>query len=367
MHWFEITNASEIPSPALLVFEGRVEENLAEMLYIAGGPGRLRPHIKTHKLPELVRRQMDLGITKFKCATVVEAEMAAGSGATNVLLAYQPVGPSVEQLADLAARHPGTRFGCLVDNEAPLRALSEAAKRDSVRIAVYVDLDVGQHRTGIAPDETAVELYRLVTSLPFLSPGGLHAYDGHLKDPDPELRAAACDAAFEPVKALREQLQAEGLAVPAVVVGGSPTFPIHARREGVELSPGTTVLWDAGNANRLPDLEFLPSVVLLMRVVSKPLPHRLCLDLGHKAVASEMPHPRVIFLNLPAAVPVMHSEEHLVVESPSAIEIPVGACVYGLPWHVCPTMALYDEVYAVRDRQASATWRVTARGRRLSI
>jgi len=367
INWFEITNADDVPSPALLVYEARVEANLAEMLRLAEGPLRLRPHLKTHKLPELIRRQVDLGITKFKCATIAEAEMAAISGALDVLLAYQPVGPHVDRLVELAARHPGTRFGCLVDNPATLAVLSDAAARASASVAVFIDLDVGQHRTGIAPDSSAFELYRSLVALPALTAGGLHAYDGQIHDSDPQARTAACDAAFAPVETLRRRLEQAGLPVPTIVAGGSPTFPLHARRAGVDLSPGTTVLWDAGYAKKLPDLGFCPAAVLLARVVSKPSAQRLCLDLGHKAVASEMPPPRVLFLNLPDAKPVLHSEEHLVVETPAAAQFAVGACVYGIPWHICPTVALHDEVFVVREGAVTGQWRVTARARRLTV
>lgn len=366
MNWFEVTNAAEIPSPALLLFRNRIEANLAEMLRIAGGPERLRPHIKTHKLPELVRRQVELGIIKFKCATIAEAEMAAENGAPDVLLAYQPVGPQIERLLQLAAQYPQTRFGCLFDHADSLAALRRTVRADA-RLKLFLDLDVGQGRTGIQPDAGAFELYREMTRLPWVEAGGLHAYDGHLHDSDPAARAMACEEAFVPVATLRRRLEEAGLPVPTVVAGGSPTFPVHARRDGVELSPGTTVLWDAGYAQKLPDLNFLPAAVLLTRVVSKPAPNRLCLDLGHKAVASEMPHPRAVLLNLPDAKPVMHSEEHLVVETPHAVGIPVGAEFYALPWHVCPTVALHEEVWVVENQRAAARWTVTARRRRLGV
>ena len=129
----------------------------------------------------------------------------------------------------------------------------------------------------------------LIAASPSLEAGGLHAYDGHLNQSDRGERAAACDAAFASVSALREELLREGLPVPRVVCGGTPTFPLHARRADVECSPGTCVFWDASYARMLPDLNFLPAAVLLTRVVSKPSAARLCLDLGHKAVAAEMP------------------------------------------------------------------------------
>jgi D-threonine aldolase len=105
----------------------------------------------------------------------------------------------------------------------------------------------------------------------------------------------------------------------------------------------------------------------LSRVVSKPTPDRLCLDLGHKAVASEMPHPRVVFLNLPDARPVVHSEEHLVLETPQASRFKVGHCVYGIPWHVCPTVALHSKALVVRNGMAGGGWEITARQRVLTV
>ena len=141
---------------------------------------------------------------------------------------------------------------------------------------------------------------------------------------------------------------------------------MHARRAGVECSPGTCVLWDAGYAANLPDLDFLPAAILLTRVISRPAPDRLCLDLGHKAVASEMPHPRVIFPALLEAKAVMHNEEHLVLETPRAAEFPVGSVLYGIPWHICPTVALHRHVHLAQDGVAVETWPVVARARQIT-
>src|SRR6185436_20004725 len=92
--WFSIQNFPDVPSPSLLVYPDRVSENLRRMIVLAGGVNRLRPHIKTHKMPEIIRLQLALGINRFKCATIAEAEMTAACGADDVLLAYQPVGPN---------------------------------------------------------------------------------------------------------------------------------------------------------------------------------------------------------------------------------------------------------------------------------
>jgi D-serine deaminase-like pyridoxal phosphate-dependent protein len=169
------------------------------------------------------------------------------------------------------------------------------------------------------------------------------------------------------VSALRKKLTESGSRVPRVVAGGTPTFGFHAARGDVECSPGTCVFWDAGYGNKLRDLDFVPAALVLSRVISKPGDHRLCLDLGHKALASEMPHPRVSFLNLPDAKAVAHNEEHMAVETERSSEFEVGDCLYGVPWHICPTVALYAEAIVIQNGRAAGAWKVAARDRRLTI
>ncbi len=362
-----LENEVEAPSPALLIYPNRVERNLRRMIAIAGSPERLRPHLKTHKLPQIIALQVGLGITKCKCATIAEAEMAAGAGVTDILLAAQLVGPNVSRFIALQRAFPNVAFSTLVDDPDVLASLSQAAVLAGVTIEVLLDLDVGQHRTGIVPGPEAFDLYQKIGFLAGLRPGGLHAYDGHLHQSNRAERAAACDDAFAGVAALRSELVRIAQAVPRVVCGGTPTFPIHANHEDVECSPGTCVLWDAGYDAKLPDLAFEPAAMLLTRVVSRPLTNRLCLDLGHKSVASEMPHPRVIFPDLPDARAVGHNEEHLVLETARAAEFPVGAVLYGIPWHICPTVALHDRVQVVKGGRITEEWTVTARARRLSF
>lgn len=372
--WHEIRDVAAIPSPALLIYRERVEENVKQMLAMAGGPARLRPHIKTHKMREMLQIQLALGITKFKCATLAEAEMAARAGVSDLLLAYQPVGPNIELVAGLVRAFPRTRFSVLCDDAGLLgqlsktmRGLSRSKKGQGTdaRLEVLLDLDVGQHRTGVTADAKAFELYRLMASSPGVKPGGLHAYDGHVTDSDPATRAAACEAALEPVLALRQQLVAAGLSVPRLVAGGTPTFPMHAREPDRECSPGTCVFWDASYASRFADMPFVPAALVLTRVASKPGPNLLCLDLGHKAIASEMPHPRVEFLNLEDAKFVTHSEEHLVVETPRAAEFNLGDSLYGVPRHICPTVALHAEAVVIENAKSTERWRVVARDRQL--
>lgn len=365
--WMRLADESAAPSPALLVFPDHIEENLRRMIALAGGAERLRPHLKTHKLPQLIALQARLGITRCKAATIAEAEMAAGAGATDITLSTQPVGPNAARLVALICAFPAVAFSTIVDDPGAVDALARVAAAAGVVVEVLVDLDVGMARTGIAPGPDAAQLYRRIAAAPSLRAGGLHAYDGHLRQPVLADRIAAAADGIARVEALATTLRAEGLPVPRLVWGGTPTFPVHSRRAGVECSPGTCVLWDAGYERNIPDLKFLHAAVLLTRVISRPGPGRLCLDLGHKAVASEMPHPRVVFPELPDARAVTHSEEHLVLETAAADTFPVGSVLYGIPWHICPTVALHDRVHVVREGRVADTWTVTARARRLGV
>ena len=267
----------------------------------------------------------------------------------------------------LAQKFPGTKFSAVADDVHAIRALGAAFAAAGRVLELYLDVDMGMQRTGVAPGPKAVELYRLIASTPGLKAAGLHCYDGHNHVMDLAQRTEQCEREWATVESLRAELKAAQLPVPNVVAGGTPTFPIHAKRPDVECSPGTCVLWDFGYSEKLPDMEFLPAAVLLTRVISKPGKNRLCLDLGHKAVAAENPHPRVKFLNLPDAPAVMQSEEHLVVETPRASEFAAGDVLYGIPRHICPTVALHAFVTTVREGRAGERWKVTARERELTI
>lgn len=368
--WYHVVNVAELPSPALLLFADRIEHNLALMLKIARGPERLRPHVKTHKLAPLIRRQLELGITKFKCSTIAEVEMCAAEGAADVLLAMPCAGPSnANRLAKLAKLYPSTTFSTLADDEETVRFIAAAAQQTGVSLGVFIDLDCGMGRTGIKPGNQALFIAKTVRDTPRLQFVGVHAYDGHIHDEALNTRRERCDAAFEPVLAFVRELRGEGLIVKELVCGGSPTFGIHAEHPERTLSPGTTVLWDFGYGDKFAeDLPFLPAAVLLARVISKPTAEHITIDLGHKSVAAENPHPRVRFEQLDGDVPaVMQSEEHLVLDVGHSEAFPIGHALYGIPRHVCPTVALHGEAIVIREGRAAETWPITARNRRITV
>ncbi len=366
---YRIDNPCELLSPSLVIFRDLVRKNLGDMIAMTNGPERLRPHVKTHKMAAIVKMATELGLSKHKCATIAEAEMVAAAGGTDVLLAYPLVGPNLARFVQLVQRYPATTFRAIVDHPDSAESLAVAARDLDRPVPVLVDLDVGMGRTGIDPGEPAASLYALIARMPNLAVDGLHAYDGHINESDVDARRKLVLAVQETTLGLRDRLSRQGLPVPRIVFGGTPSFPTHAGLgvPGVECSPGTIVLHDHGYATRFPDLPFTPAALLLTRVVSRPRPGRLCFDLGHKAVAADPAGPRVHLIGVPDAKVVGHSEEHLVVETPAADRYPIGSFVLGIPTHICPTSALHRRAYVVADGRLVDEWDITARDRVIGV
>lgn len=352
-----VLSQASLPSPALLVFPDRIAANIDRMIAMAGGPERLMPHVKTHKMAPVVRMQTAKGISRFKCATLTEARMLADAGVPDILLAYQLTSPMANAFVDLQREFPASRFASLVDNIGSARLLNDLHAPHGTKARLYIDIDAGMRRTGIAADKAAA-LWEAMKALPHTDPAGLHMYDGHIRDADLATRTQQCDEAFAPVAALAAAIQA-----PEIIAGGTPTYPIHARRKDVTCSPGTCLLWDEGYRTGLPDEDFLLAAQLLTRVISKPQEGHVTLDLGHKAVSAENPITRRAFFPALAQYEVIsQSEEHMVVKTPAADTLQIGDVLYGTPWHVCPTVALYNEALVIENGICTGTWAI-ARGR----
>lgn len=365
--WYMLEKAEDVCSPSLLIYPERIESNIKKMIEIAGGTDLLRPHVKTHKMSEVIRLQIKHGIKKFKSATISETEMAAMCGASDILLAMQPVGPNLKRFFELKQKFESVNISCIADSEEVIIQLSDMARKTGLETYVWLDINNGMNRTGVAPGEKAIRLYERIFDSPMLIAEGLHVYDGHIHDKDPEIRRKKCNDAFSQVESLIEDLQKEGIGYVKIVAGGTPTFPIHALRKGVELSPGTSLLWDWGYGVSFNDLPFLHAAVVLMRIVSKPAKEMLCLDLGHKAVASEMPQPRVKILGLKNYSISDHNEEHMVIRTKEADNYKTGEHLYGIPWHICPTVDRHDTATVVNDHRAEGQWNIEARKRKITI
>ncbi len=368
MNWYEIKNIDSIDSPALVIYKERVKENIFLLKSMVDNDvTHLRPHVKTNKIAEVCAMMMDAGITKFKCATIAEAEMLAMINAPDVLLAYQPVGPKAKRLLQLVQKYTDTNFSCLVDNLKPAEYLSKIFAAENLSLHVFIDVNSGMNRTGTRP-ENVLQLVKEIQSLQNITVVGIHGYDGHVRDTDLGERKNKSDEAFYKVNALAKDIENITKHPVTIVVGGSPTFPVHAKRMNVECSPGTFVFWDHGYKTNFPDEPFEYAALVVTRVISIIDGTTVCADLGHKSVAAENPlQQRVHFLNAEDIVPVGQSEEHLVLKVPDSAAFQPGHVLYGVPVHICPTVALYERVFAVENNISLEEWKVIARDRRISL
>ena len=162
--WFFIRNIAHYDTPTLVLYPDRIRKNIDLAIEMIGDINRLRPHVKTNKIAEVCSLMMEAGITKFKCATIAEAEMLAMINATDVLLAYQPVGPKMQRLMTLIKTYPQTLFSCLLDNKETAEQLALLNAENNTQLSVFIDINVGMNRTGISP-ENALPLMQKIKLL----------------------------------------------------------------------------------------------------------------------------------------------------------------------------------------------------------
>lgn len=362
---------NQILSPSLVVFVERLESNIDRMIEMAGSVDRLRPHCKTHKMAAVVELLVARGITHHKAATFAEVEMLVNAGASDVVLAYNPVGPNIARVVQCAQKWPQLSFSVTADHAAPLKLLADACAEASVTVGVMLDLNVGQNRTGVTPQsDAAFSLYSAIAQASHLRPAGFHVYDGHQHQEDLTERSAAVRHEWPSVTEFRDRCVDARLPVPELLCGGTPTFPVYAQMNdtAIRLSPGTSIFHDVGYGSHFPDLPFHPAAAVVTRIISCPTENRVTLDLGNKAVAADPPNgARVYFPDLPDGKQMIHNEEHLVLETSRAGQFTPGDVLLGIPAHICPTSALHDQVTVIENGRVSNRWNVTARNRRITV
>ena len=312
--------------------------------------------------------QMDQGITKFKCATIAEAEMVAACLAPDVLLAYQPVGPNVDRFIRLVQTFPKTTFSALVDDEGTIRSLSDAAVQAGVTLNLFLDLDCGMHRSGVAPGPRAAELYRSDHLLAWSRAGG----PARVRRPHPRhrsrgpnagmrrgVRAGPCDAR----RACHGGIAGAGVGRRwHADVSPSCAAPRRGVQSGDERCSGT---W--GTAPCFPTwISFRRSscsrawsasrerTCSVWTSATKPW-RRKCRLRAWSCWGSRTPGPSATARSIWFSKPI------------GPAEFPVGSCFYGIPWHVCPTVALHNEAVVVRNGRAEERWQVVGRARTITI
>lgn len=352
-----------VDTPALMLDLDAFERNLDRMAQALAASGvRLRAHAKSHKTPEIARRQIARGAVGICCQKISEAAVFVEAGIEDVLITNQVVGAAkATRVADLARR---ARIGVLADHAEPVAVLAAAAEAAGSMIDVYVEVEVGQ-RCGVAPGEASADLAAEIASHRMLRFAGLHVYHGpaqHLRGP--AQRAAAIAHAIECARASREAVEARGLVCERVTGAGTGSFLIE-RDSGVfnEVQAGSYIFMDRDYAdNRLAeaDLQFDHALFVRTAVMSRPHASRAIVDAGLKASSVDSGMPAV--WRRPDLRFVKASDEHGVIETPNASSLSLGEALMLVPGHCDPTVNLYDEIVCFRGDRVETVWPVAARG-----
>jgi D-serine deaminase-like pyridoxal phosphate-dependent protein len=360
----------EIPTPALLLDADRFERNVRRMAEHVKTSGKeLRPHAKTHRCPEIARRQIDAGALGVACAKLGEAEVMAAAGVRGLLVTTEIVTePGMQRLGRLLVSAPDTMV--VVDNAANVDALARLMASRGLVLDVLVDVDVGGRRTGAQPGEPALALARHVARHRSLHLKGLQGYAGHCAHVVGwAARREASHKAMTPLMETRRLLEGSGLPVAIVAGGSTGTHDIDVELPGLtELQSGSYCVMDldyhriGGRAGgTLSDFEMALTVVAT--VVSVPTEDRAMVDAGLKAFSTDRPFPPVA-VERPGITYEFAGDEHgrLTITDPSRPPL-LGERIEFFPPHCDPTFNLYDRVYVVRGQAVESVWPIAARGR----
>ena len=361
-------HVSEIDTPAILIDLDIMERNLQRAAeYARHHDLRLRPHTKTHKIPALGRKQVELGAAGLTVAKVGEAEVMVNSGTPDLLVAYPVIGRrKLDRLMQLAR---STRVTVGLDSVAAARQLSDSARESQVNIGVLAEVDVGLGRVGVDPGDELIQLIRNLERMPRLSFEGVTFYPGHIRSLDDGGRRDI-EKLSATVGEMLAVLKRAGIE-PRIVSGGStPTlFQSHLVSGVNEIRPGTYIFNDkntvVSGACGYEDC----AASILVTVVSTARPGQIIIDGGSKTFSSDRlggageatyGH----FVEAPEAVFTKSNEEHGYVDVRRAgRDFSVGDRLSVVPNHICVCMNLHEQVYGVRGEAVEQIWKVEGRGK----
>jgi D-serine deaminase-like pyridoxal phosphate-dependent protein len=362
-----------LDTPSVIVDLDLLERNIAAMAALAREAGvALRPHIKTHKTPQVARLQLAAGAVGVTCAKLGEAEALADAGIADIFLCYPLVTELKARRLAALARRPGVGVSTIVDSPQGIAALSGAFAGESAPLEVLVKVDTGLGRVGVAPG-AAVALAREVAAAPGLRFGGVCAHEGLTYGAaDPDERAARGRAGGEALVATARELAAAGLPCDRVSAGSTPGALATAGVAGItELRPGNYVFYDAMQAG----LGVVPpercALRVLVTVVSHGARERAVVDAGSKTLTSDR---GAHGMNAAGGYGIIVGKEDITIErlseehgwlrlDPAGSDVAIGETLTVIPVHACPVANLADELVAVRDGAVVERWPVAARGR----
>jgi D-serine deaminase-like pyridoxal phosphate-dependent protein len=359
---------AQVETPALIVSEEILHNNISRMASFAKSVGvDVRPHIKTHKTPQITRLQIAAGAIGITCAKVGEAEvMVHEAGVQDVLIAYPTVG--ITKFERLVALMDKARIVQAIDSLAAAKMLSQTMTRFDVHMDVMIEVNTGQNRSGVTHGGDTIALAREIARMPNLDLVGIMTHEGHANSAAPEDIERIATQAGKDMVATANAIRAEGIELTTISVGSTPAAFITPRVEGVtEMRPGTYVFNDT-SALRYGQLGIDDMAArFAATVVSRPAADRAILDSGAKSLAMDPSKGHAghgYIVDHPEAIITKLSEEHAIVQLPEGeTGFEVGDRVEVVPNHVCPTVNLMDEMLIVRDGHVVDTWKIAARGK----
>ncbi len=354
----------EVDTPALILELDAFERNLRSLAGMARDRVRVRTHAKTSKSSEVAKRQMALGAVGVCCQKVAEAEAMVEGGIPDVLVSNEVVGAAkLERLAQLAR---DARIGVCVDDAGNVQELEAAAGAAGATLDVYVEVEVGMGRCGVAPGEPVLALARAVAACRHLRFAGLQAYQGRAQHVRTNTdRRALVDKAAAAVRLTRALLEQNGIACPIVTGAGSGTFMFEIESGAWdEIQPGSYAFMDADYAKNewaAPLPRFEHALFVLATVMSRARPGHAIVDAGLKASSVDSGMPTV--WQRPGVTYAHASDEHGFLEiAPGAAAPALGEKLLLVPGHCDPTINLYDWYVGVRGGVVQALWPIDARG-----
>jgi len=254
---YRVADPDVLETPTMLLFKNMMDHNIRAVCEMVGGGQNLIAHVKTHKSEAVARKQVEVGIAGFKCATLKELEMVLQAGAQKAILSYPQVQErKIERFCDLTSSYPDAWIATIVSTRFHLDVLATVAARRKQSLRAMLDLDAGMHRTGIGFGPDAAELYREIDAHQFLQPSGFHLYDGHDNFSDVVQREAAAQRNIESLQEFQRQIESAGMPVRCVVAGGSFSFAYYARTEGSTVHRGHLSIGTPAIVRRCPTFRF---------------------------------------------------------------------------------------------------------------
>lgn len=361
---YRINDLSRVQTPALVLYPAFIDSNIeATIQAMNGDANRWRPHVKTAKSSDVVRRLIAHGVKQFKCATTLELLTTCEAGASDVLVAYPMVGANARRVLEIGAMHPSVAVSVLAESTDQVRQWMGHPT------GIFLDVNPGMDRTGIQQDHLSetVEL-AVLAGTQFR---GIHYYDGQISEPDPIQRLARANEGYKQLLKLIAALGDAGIPAGEVITAGTPAMPCSLAfapfQSGAfvhRVSPGTLVYNDLTSLDQLSSIPGLRAAALVVAtVVSHPKPGRFTCDAGHKSVSADAGVPTCAVLGHPDWIPGKPSEEHLPIDTADLQDVPtIGSAVYLLPKHICPSVNQFDFALAIEDGAVLCTVEMDARG-----